>query len=248
MSFELDTFTQISPAHFTVDSDWQKRKGSWNGMRAWAIGQAVYAQELLGLLLSPLGKGSLLPELALFDCHSCHHNMSDRRNTAARIGAGPGVVRLNDASFLMLRQIARQVDKTAASIIARQVSELHFALAEGNNILNRARKLQQEVTKLIPKISAHQFSDEDLRSIMLGLIDDGLAGQYGDYQGAEQAVMAIQSVADAMGKMGMLRPASLRPGLTELMARVANDEKYNYGNFKQALRTLKANIKTGKTK
>ena len=248
MSFELDTFTQIGPAHFRIDKDWHQRKGSWDGVRAWAIGQAVYAQELLGLLLGPRGRDGLFPELVFFDCHSCHHSMSDKRNTAARVGVGSGTVRLNDASFLMLRQIARRVDTNVAGLLARQVSALHHAVAEGDDAMKRAREVQETISKLIPKISAHRFSAEDLRGTMLGLIDDGLAGQYGDYQGAEQAVMAVQSVADFMGRSGMLRTAALRPSLTRLLALVANDEKYRSASFEQALHALKSSIQAGEIK
>ena len=84
--------------------------------------------------------------------------------------------------------------------------------------------------------------------MMLGLIDDGLEGQYGDYQGAEQAVMAVQSVADFMGRNGMLRTATLRPDLKRLLALVANDEKYRSASFEQALRALRSNIESGAAK
>ena len=53
----------------------------------------------------------LFPELVLFDCHACHHPMSDKR-WAPRV-PGPrarACVRLNDSSMLMVRQIARVVD------------------------------------------------------------------------------------------------------------------------------------------
>lgn len=248
LSFELDTFTQIGPAHFRIDDDWRKRKGSWDGARAWAVGQAVSAQELLGLLLGPRGKDGLFPELVLFDCHSCHHNMSDKRNTAARVGAGPGIVRLNDANFLMLRQIVRRVEPNQAQVLARQVLALHHAVADGDDALKKAREVQDSIAKLIPAINAHRFSANDLRNIMLGLIDEGLEGQYGDYQGAEQAVMAVQSVADFMGRNGMLRTAALRPNLTRLLALVANDEKYRSASFEQALRSLKSSIESGAVK
>lgn len=248
LSFELDTFTQIGPAHFRIDDDWHKRKGSWDGVRAWAIGQAVSAQELLGLLLSPRGKDGLFPELVLFDCHSCHHNMSDKRNTAARVGAGPGTVRINDASFLMLRQIAKRVDSKAGAELAEQVSVMHHAIADGSDGLQKARIVHDSIGKLIPKISAYRFTAEDLRSIMIGLIDEGLNGQYGDYQGAEQAVMAVQSVSDFMGRNGMLRTAMLRADLKRLLALVSNDEKYRSADFEQALRALKSSITSGAAK
>ena len=248
LSFELDTFTQIGPAHFRIDEDWHKRKGSWDGARAWAIGQAVAARELLALLVSPRGRDGLFPELVLFDCHSCHHNMSDKRNTAARVGAGPGIVRLNDANFLMLRQIARRVDSSLGAQLARQVLAMHHAVADGDDALKKARDVQDSIGKLIPKISAHRFTADDLRQMMLGLIDEGLAGQYGDYQGAEQAVMAVQSVADFMGRNGMLRTSGLRQNFRQLLGLVANDEKYRSANFEQALRSLKSNIVSGGSK
>lgn len=242
MSFELDTFTQIEPTHFRIDADWQKRKGTWDGVRAWAIGQAVAAQELLSLLQSSRGRDDLFPELVLFDCHSCHHAMADKRNTAARVGAGPGVVRLNDASLLMLQQIARRAVPDQAEEFARQVARLHKAIASGSDGLVQARMVEDQIAAMIPKIGAHRFSDADLRGILNGLIDDGLAGQYADYQGAEQAVMAMQSVTEFMGRHNLLRTRPLRPGMTQLLASVAHDEQYRPIAFEQALRALKATL------
>ncbi|MDP2241611.1 MAG: multiheme c-type cytochrome [Burkholderiales bacterium] len=244
MSFELDTFTQIGPAHFRIDADWQKRKGNWDGVRAWAIGQAVAAQQMLALLQSPRGRDGLFPELVLFDCHSCHHPMADKRNKAARIGAGPGIVRLNDASLLMLRQIARRVVPGEAGAFAQQVARLHKAVATGSDALAQARAVEHLVTSMIPKIGAHRFSGEDVQGILVGLIDDGIAGQYADYQGAEQAVMAVQSVADFMGRHKLLRMQPLNPPMKRLLATVSHDEKYQPAAFEQALRDLRAGIQT----
>ena len=217
-------------------------------MRAWAIGQAVAAQDLIGLLLSPRGRDGLFPELVLFDCHSCHHPMGDKRNTASRVGAGPGFVRLNDASLLMLRQIARRVDAQGAPAFAQQVGRMHRAVATGDDTAAQARGVQEMIAGLIPKISAHSFSPDDVRGILVGLIDDGLGGQYGDYQGAEQAAMALQSVVDFMARRGMVRAASLKPVMTRLLAAVANDEKYRPATFEQALRDLKSGVETGAAK
>jgi hypothetical protein len=80
LSFELDTFTQTQPPHFVVDEDWQKRKGRFDGVRVWAIGQALAAQESLDVVLDPKrGRDGLFPELVVFDCHACHHPMSETR-------------------------------------------------------------------------------------------------------------------------------------------------------------------------
>ena len=80
MSFELDTFTTVEPAHFKPDSDWEKRKRVWDGVQVWAIGQAMAVSEMMAVLADPKrSHDGLFPELVLFDCHACHHPMSDKR-------------------------------------------------------------------------------------------------------------------------------------------------------------------------
>jgi hypothetical protein len=242
LAFELDTFTQIGPAHFQIDADWEKRKGTWEGVRAWAIGQAVAAEELLALLQDGRGREGLFPELVLFDCHSCHHSMKDMRNTAARVGAGPGVVRLNDSSLLMLRQIARRVAPDEADALQQRVGELHKAVASGGSALIQARSVEETIAAMVPRIGAYRFSANDVRAILNGLIDDGLAGQYNDYQGAEQAAMAVQSVVDFMDRHALLRKHAVQPAMTRMLAAVASDEHYRPAAFEQSLRELKASI------
>jgi hypothetical protein len=101
---------------------------------------------------------------------------------------------------------------------------------------------------MIPRISAHRFTGEDVRAILNGLIDDGLAGQYSDYSGAEQAVMAMQSVAEFMGRQSLLRTQPLRPTMKRLLAVVQYDEKYQPAEFQKALREFKASVEAGASK
>jgi hypothetical protein len=246
MSFELDTFSEIGPKHVRVEADRHRQRDS---VRLWAIGQAVAAEELLGLLRSSKrGRDGLFPELVLFDCHSCHHAMGERRNTAARVSAGPGVVRLNDAALLMLRQISRRVDPGRAQAFGQQVTRLHLSVARGDDTLVQARALQEMVAEMIPRIEAHRFTTGDLRGMMLGMIDDGLSGQYVDYQGAEQATMAMQSMVDFLRRQDMLRSPGVRRTMTKLLAAVARDEKYQPAAFEQTLRELRVEVEKGMTK
>ena len=241
MSFELDTFTQIQPAHFRA-----KDRQIWDGVRIWAIGQALAAHELLEILNDPhRGRAGLFPELVLFDCHSCHRKMSDGRYAGLRLGVGPGVVRLNDSSLLMVLQIARSVDPAGQQRLAQQVRSLHRAVAAGDDALVHARSVQATLAQLVPQISAHRFSDKDMRGILIGLIDDGLAGQYGDYQGAEQAVMALQAVADFMVRRGALHAAAVAPDMRRLIALLDNDENYSAAAFAKALQELRSGLEKG---
>lgn len=237
MSFELDTFTQTSPPHFVVDADWQARKRNWDGVRVWAIGQALAAQELIDVLLDPKrSRDGLFPELVVFDCHACHHPMSDVRWTP-RQGIGPGRIRLNDANLLMLRQIVRRALPGDAANFNAQVGQLHRAVAgEGGDPLDAARKLRTTLDATIAKLTQRDFTTADLRGILGGFVEDGVAGQYNDYAGAEQATMAVGSVLNFLSRRGEL-PAvgAANAALDRLHATVKDDEKFRPEKFRAAL-------------
>ncbi|MCC6193440.1 MAG: hypothetical protein IT518_03140 [Burkholderiales bacterium] len=245
MSFELDTFTSVEPAHFKPDSDWEKRKRIWDGVQVWAIGQAMVVSELMAVLADPKrSHDGLFPELVLFDCHACHHPMSDKRWTPRVAGLGPGVVRINDSSMLMARQIAKVVDPALGARVAQTMSQLQLAAAgRGGDPAAAARTLQGEMNQLIAMLAATQFGEAQMRAVLAGLIDDGLSGQYSDYAGAEQAAMAIGSVANFMYQKGALKSAgSINTGLAGLQAAVADDERYRPAQFQAALRSFRSSV------
>ena len=241
MSFELDTFAQTQPPHFVADADWQRRKGTFDTVRLWAIGQAVAATETLDVLLDPRrSRDGLFPELVIFDCHACHHPMSELR-WSPRVHASPGRIRLNDSAFLMLRQIARRVlAAEEANVFAQRVGELHRAVAgDGGDPLEAARALRAMLDRMKTLLAARTFVAEDLRAIAMGLVEDGVAGQYHDYAGAEQATMAIGSVLAFMGRRGELaNVAGANAALAKLHAVVRDDEKYRPERFREALAAL----------
>lgn len=241
MSFELDTFAQTQPPHFVADADWERRKGAYDAVRLWAVGQAIAATELLDVLLDPKrNRDGLFPELAVFDCHACHHLMSDLR-WSPRTNTSPGRIRLNDSSFLMLRQIVRRALPTEeANVFAQRVAELHRAVAgDGGEPMQAARSLKGLLESITPRLAARSFGVEDLRAIASGLVEDGLAGQYRDYAGAEQATMAIGSVLAFLGRRGGLADfAAANAALDRLHATVRDDEKYRPERFREELASL----------
>ena len=164
ISFELDTFTQTQPPHFVVDEDWQRRKGRWDGVRVWAIGQALAAQEQLDVVLDPKrGRDGLFPELVVFDCHACHHPMSETR-WKPRVGTRPGTIRFNDSNLLMLRQIVRRTFPAESAAFNDLVLQLHKAVAgEGGDAHEAAARLRKGLEAVVAKLRARDFDDRDLR-------------------------------------------------------------------------------------
>lgn len=249
LSFELDTFTAIAPAHFRVDSDYQERKpGVDDGVKVWAVGQALAVSEMLAILMHPTrGRDGLFPELVLFDCHACHHPMSDRRwQPVQGSGAGPGVVRLNDSGMLMLEAIAGQLDAALGREVQSHVARLQLAIAGQGEVMAAAQRLSALAQRVADRVEQHRFDAETLRGIGRGLVDAGLRGRYRDYAGAEQAAMAIGSVLEGLrGRDALLDSAAANTALQALNAALADDEHFRPEVFARRLRELRAVLREG---
>ena len=169
------------------------------------------------------GRDGLFPELVLFDCHACHHPMSDKRWAPRIAGLGPGVVRLNDSSMLMVRAIARVVNPALGDRIASKMNQLQQAITGGGDAIGTARAaLKADVAHADSRSSTGgRFTDADMRAVLAALVDEGLNGQFRDYAGAEQATMAIGSVTNFMYQKGILKSArDINGGLANLQAAV----------------------------
>jgi Cytochrome c554 and c-prime len=244
LSFELETFTTVEPAHFKIDSDWEQRKRMWDGVKVWAIGQTLAVSEMMDLLADPKrGHDGLFPELVLFDCHACHHPMSEKRWAPRIPGLGPGVVRLNDSSMLMVRAIARVVDPELGNRIVSRMNQLQQTVTGGGDAIGTARLLKADVAQLTAELDQRTLTAADMRGVLAALVDEGLNGQFRDYAGAEQATMAIGSVTNFMYQKGILKSArDINGGLANLQAAVANDERYSPGQFETALRNFRGTV------
>ncbi len=106
LSFELDTFGVLQPKHWVVDDDYRKRKSEYVPVVTWLVGQTVQAHESLIAIDSPKrSRNGWYPELSLFDCNSCHHNLTDEQWKVRSYAAGqPGELRLNLPSLMVLRE------------------------------------------------------------------------------------------------------------------------------------------------
>jgi Cytochrome c554 and c-prime len=247
MSFELDTFTEIAPKHFVVDKDYGERKKVWDGVKTWAIGQALAVQETMDILVDEKrGRDGLFPELVLFDCHACHHAMSDGRwkpKTAFGPSISPGLVRLNDSNLMMLRALANAVDPALGEKVREQVLKLHRAVAGEGNARTEAMALKKLAGEVVPVIAKTDVAAPLVRKVLMGLIDDGIAGHYSDYAAAEQATLAMSSVGAFLGKQGAMKaPGNFNTSLKKLNTLLINDERYQPQQFVAQLKDLRAKI------
>ncbi|MBL0164073.1 MAG: hypothetical protein IPP82_10665 [Xanthomonadales bacterium] len=245
LSFELDTFTWLHP-HYKIGEAWTKRKGEWNGVRDWAVGQGVAAENLLELVTDDkAGWRGIFPELVLFDCHACHKLMSGKQwGPRQGTGLGPGVVRLNDSNILMFRHVLAPVDKAAAARVLEQTRALHKATTQSREATYAAaRRLHATIDGLLPTVAAFNFGPESLDVILASIEADAERGEYSDYAAAEQVAMAAQSVVVAFendGKVGGEKAEQLRNRLDALYATIKNEDSWSSKNFRSALAALRA--------
>lgn len=248
LSFELDTFTALQPAHFRNDADYQRRKAVGNDVHVWAVGQVGAVERFLDTFIKALDdRRGLFPELVFFDCYACHHPMREQRwQRQALVGLGPGMVRLNDAHFLMLRHIVKTMDDRAGTRLTQQIRALHQATADSYLATRtQAIALRAEVATLAPQVAAYRFDRAAMRTLLDAIIDEGQHGEDQDYVAAEQATMAIATLATALaaaGELSAAQTAHINQALQPLYDAVQHDERYRPADFTQALRRVRASV------
>jgi hypothetical protein len=242
MSFELDTFTVLQPAHYSVDADYIKRKGEVTDARLWALGQVRAARRIASLLDSHWFKASsMVPEPSFFDCHACHHPMNDLRWQPSELGAGmpPGAIRLNDAPMSMLRVIAERLNPSLAQELLSSTRALHKASLQSKEaVVAAATGLRNVCDKLEGAIAAARFTPADLRAMMATLFAQSGNGEYRDYTSAEQAVMAIDMMVITLGAGDKVKTE-----MDKLYALVEDEHHFSPKEFSTATRSLSARFK-----
>lgn len=252
ISFEVDSFTDFQPAHYVIDDDYRKRKQVVNGVKTWAIGQALMVERRMDLMLSGKYQGDgMFPELAFFDCHSCHHPMSESlpdesgRNFPAAwtprpgTGLGPGVVKFNDSNMLMLEVALSMVGGDMAGKMKTELAEMHKAtqtsreatVAAANRVLATARQAVQA-------LQAKTIGQAEMMAAIKVLAQRSSAGYFADYESAEQATMALGAFIEAMRVAGHIDGGTYNTLSSQMEAvynAVADDEAYILSNFVAAV-------------
>jgi hypothetical protein len=241
LSFELDTFTAVEPAHFTVDTDYVERKHKPNNTQVWAIGQVMAVELFLDTLIQfNHDQTGIFPELSFFDCHACHHSMKEPRwNPRATSGLAPGTVRLNDANIVILNSLLQTRWPSAATQLKALSRNLHAATAKG---MESARAAAERMRAILPDIfrelRAHEFTPADSRAIALTLITDGLNHEMSDYGAAEQCAMALSATLSSLEAAGSIDADTLQrvsAALDAIYLSLQDEDAYRPENFLAAL-------------
>ena len=244
LTFELDTFTANQPAHFRHDADYRLRKDTSNGVKLWAIGQAVAASTMLETIASFEERGQgLMPELAFFDCHSCHRRSApadDPDMSATKVYRALPTV--NDSGLIMLGIVAEAVAPQLAPALRAETASLRDASTGTRAGLSAsARRVHDLVQQLLQRLVDAQFTVSDREVLLQSIKQRGQDGAFHDFADAEQAVMAVAAIVAASrleeGTGGAIIGAAER-ALDSLYDSTRSEGAYRPSVFQQALGRL----------
>jgi hypothetical protein len=248
MGFELDTYTAVEPAHFVVDQSYIERKGPVDDVRVWAVGQAVDLAKRMDALIEPkrAPKG-IFPELVLFDCQSCHHPYNSQPGEGyGATGSAPGSLKLYDANAVMVQAIAAHLAPATGKALNSRIPALQSAIGESwPAVQGEAREMRLLANRLLPTLASHDFSRDDEKALTKKVISLGLADDGTQYSVAEQATMALASIASALKSSGQLsdgQAGAMTKAMNGLYDSFAADETYRYSPFVKALKEFQRTV------
>jgi hypothetical protein len=242
LSFELDTFLALEPVHYRIDENYRRRKPSFSHTQVWCRGQLLETQAQLLALQGPMITAShTFPELALFNCASCHDTTMNRLEWRARQLTGDmraGTVPINDANLRMSWVIARTISYVDGARIQNLAQALQQSVAgDPHQIAAAGAQLHSALSDILVKVADDPASLRP-RALLDNIIQAGTEGEYRDYLGAEQAVMAMELLMIEAKLAG-----TGKEQLDELYRLLKSDETYRSADFIAALKVLRDGLK-----
>jgi cytochrome c554/c'-like protein len=242
LSFELDTFLALQPVHYRIDDNYRRRKPSFTDSQVWIRGQLLAAQaELLALQGPMITASHTFPELALFNCTSCHDASMHRLEWRPRQLIGdmrPGTVPVNDASLRMSWMIARTMSDADGARIQNLAQALQQSVGgDPRQIAAASGQLRSALSEVLAKVGDERATLRP-RALLDSILQAGIEGEYRDYLGAEQAVMAMDLLMNEAKLAG-----SNKVQLDELYRLLKSDETYRSADFMAALKVLREGLK-----
>ncbi|MDF1762802.1 MAG: multiheme c-type cytochrome, partial [Oleibacter sp.] len=231
LRFDMAVFSENQPRHYTPDDDYAARgKTELSPPNAWLSGLTESAVESLNLIDQHFDSGKVFPELALFDCHSCHHAMNDQRYNTSH-GVAPGAVRLNLSQAQLLIDVVAplklfsfgQIDLMKTHLLNMQkASQTSF-----KEVKKQRQLLANDVAAIKQALNSATLDSLSWIQVRENILWHASRGQYSDYILAEQVFLALDTLTLALDE-----GARYKPQLDAVFAAVQNESTFSTDNFK----------------
>jgi hypothetical protein len=252
ISFELDLFSTLQQ-HHNEDADYAQRKGRTDNVRMWATGQAMALERALSLFAAPrIGQDGAFPEFYFFDCHTCHRRISDDPDARPTALANPsrpippGMPAFQDENMIMLAAAARVVAPELGQRFEADARAFHAGIAR-DRASAAAGRLRETAGQLADAFARRSFGRTETFAIIEAIAGEAIAPRFTDYEGSVQAVMAVDTLLNALVNSGQVAaPAaqSIRADINRAYAAVREPNDYRPLDFRRALGGAARTIRT----
>ncbi len=245
ISFELDLFSALQQ-HHDANDDYVARKGRLDSVRLWAVGQAEAVRRSTDLYARPqFGIEGVFPEYYFYDCHSCHRTITDgpRRKLTFETNPGRpipfGLAPYNDENIIMLSAVSQALAPGRAAAFDKASKGFHRAMGQGRKeAVTAAQRLRGEARALSDALAGRSYSGNDAFTVIASISDRSTSPRFTDYTGSAQAVMAVDTLLNALVREGRVTAgaaAGIRANINRAYAAVRTPESYDPARFRSAL-------------
>ena len=241
--FELDSYSAVEPPH------WKAPANPYAGVHAWSVGQAVKLSESMKRL-SRRASGPIWPEYAELDCFSCHHSLS-RPEDSWRQDRGyhdrrPGTPPLNDAHYVVLRALVRDMEPATSKDLESQLAIVYTQAGKLNSdrkqLADAADAAANIAARLATDLNGTSFDRARTAKLLRAICSDADHISAQGPRSAEQATMAIDSAFIAYAKESGPQP-DVRNAIDALFKQLENPAGYSGPRFAAAMKRVGASLK-----
>jgi hypothetical protein len=247
VSFELDLFGALQQ-HHNIDGDYTARKGAPNSVRFWAVGQAEAVRRATSLFAQPkFAYEGAFPQFYFYDCHSCHRTITDgpaRKLTFENNPARPipfGNPPFNDENIIMLSAVAGALVPGEAAAFQTASRDFHKAMGTGPaEARAAAQALSARASVLSNALAGRAYADADAFKVIAIIAGEATAPRFTDYAGSVQAVMAVDTLLNALVREGRVTQgaaAGIRGDIARAYKAVEEPNAYRPADFRTALKS-----------
>jgi hypothetical protein len=247
VSFELDLFGALQQ-HHNIDGDYTARKGAPNSVRFWAVGQAEAVRRATSLFAQPkFAYEGAFPQFYFYDCHSCHRTITDgpaRKLTFENNPARPipfGNPPFNDENIIMLSAVAGALVPGEAAAFQTASRDFHKAMGTGPaEARAAAQALSARASVLSDALAGRAYADADAFKVIAIIAGEATAPRFTDYAGSVQAVMAVDTLLNALVREGRVTQgaaAGIRGDIARAYKAVEEPNAYRPADFRTALKS-----------
>lgn len=243
LEFELDTFTNIQPAHFRVNQSYRERKDYSPGAKTWAIGQLVAAEMFLGGLRSARFRDhGMFPELVFFDCTACHHPMRPPRWSPGAGGPlGPGEVRLADAHLVMSGHVIAHLVPELREDWVAALDGLHRASQRSvSQVQRHAGELATLIDRALSQLRDMNVGEQQALTLMDAVARSGIERDAADFTTAKQIFYALEAMLTFLKQRGTGGLDALDSPMDRVFKAVDAQADYAPDELRAGLRTVRS--------